>query len=582
MLPSDFEPKLGRIRDPAAGDRNLRTTRHIIGHTAKATAAPLRQRSHIPPGALRRGTAPGVLARAGLLAPGARRVTVRARYTPQRAGDLGAARAHLRYIQRDGVTRDGEPGRLYGAHSDDADGAAFLDRCDGDPHQFRFIVSAEDSPRLRELKPFIRDLMRQMEQDLDSKLDWVAVDHFNTGHPHTHVVIRGKDDSGQALVMARDYIAHGVRSRAQSLVTLQLGPENDLERVQKLLDEVDNERFTRLDRALLTKARDHVVVVMSADESSPARQTMTAGRLRTLERLGLAAERRPGVWQLDADLEPKLRRLGERADTYKMMQRALAEAGIERAGTHLAVFESGRRQAPVVGTAIAVGLADEISDRYYVIVDGIDGRAHYAELGRLRPDEVPARGTIVSLVSDSLQGRPRSTPRLKVLSMARLEELPAYDGPTWLDQSLARKREGQAPVTGFAGRVEAALEQRRRWLVAEGLADLRASGDWVARPDLRQALLMRERHRIERTLSHELNATYVPAEHGSRVAGVYERAIATPNGKMAVIRRDDTFTVAPWTPALEGYRGKAVIGSIGHTRVTWSPDRGRSLAQGLR
>jgi hypothetical protein len=35
-------------------------------------------------------------------------------------------------------------------------------------------------------RPFVRDLMRQMEQDLDTKLDWVAVDHFNSG-TRTHI-----------------------------------------------------------------------------------------------------------------------------------------------------------------------------------------------------------------------------------------------------------------------------------------------------------------------------------------------------------------------------------------------------------
>ena len=90
------------------------------------------------------------------------------------------------------------------------------------------------------------------------------------------------------------------------------------------------------------------------------------------------------MWALDAELEPKLRRLGERADTYKMMQRALADAGIDRGGAQLALFERGRRQTPVAGKVIAVGLVDEITDRHYVIVDGADGRVHYAELGRLQ------------------------------------------------------------------------------------------------------------------------------------------------------------------------------------------------------
>ena len=58
----------------------------------------------------------GVRAAAGLIAPGSRRVIVKARYTRIVAGDLGAARAHLKYIVRDGVTREGAPGRLYDAH----------------------------------------------------------------------------------------------------------------------------------------------------------------------------------------------------------------------------------------------------------------------------------------------------------------------------------------------------------------------------------------------------------------------------------------------------------------------------------
>ena len=51
-------------------------------------------------------------------------------------------------------------------------------------------------------------------------------------------------------------------------------------------------------------------------------QTLRIGRLKTLERLGLAEERQQGVWALDAKMETKLRQLGERADKFKMMQRA--------------------------------------------------------------------------------------------------------------------------------------------------------------------------------------------------------------------------------------------------------------------
>lgn len=101
----------------------------------------------------------------------ARRAIVKTRLVRMRGTALAATRAHLRYIQRDGVTREGAPGELYGRETDAADGKAFLGRCDGDRHLFRFIVSAEDGADYPDLKPYIRRLMAQAEQDLGTRLD---------------------------------------------------------------------------------------------------------------------------------------------------------------------------------------------------------------------------------------------------------------------------------------------------------------------------------------------------------------------------------------------------------------------------
>src|SRR3546814_10751875 len=93
-----------------------------------------------------------------------------------------------------------------------------------------FIVSAEDGAEYPDLKPYIRRLMAQAEQDMGTKLDWVAVDHFNTERPHTHIVLRGIDDRGDNLIIAREYISHGLRERASELVTLDLGPRTEIGR----------------------------------------------------------------------------------------------------------------------------------------------------------------------------------------------------------------------------------------------------------------------------------------------------------------------------------------------------------------
>ena len=151
--------------------------------------------------------------------------------------------------------RDGEKGRAYSAIENEADGRAFIERGREDRHQFRFIVAPEDSVEMSDLRGFTRDLMRQMETDLGTKLDWVAVDHHNTGHPHTHVIVRGVLDDGRILNIAGDYIAYGVRHRASELVTLELGPQTELDVARKLATEVDAERLTRLDRMLIAEQR---------------------------------------------------------------------------------------------------------------------------------------------------------------------------------------------------------------------------------------------------------------------------------------------------------------------------------------
>lgn len=186
-MSNSFTPKLGRI----GWKQGTRLDRYInkVMRAAAQTAGQVYGGRHngFTGSHIGRGSAFGTLAAAGLYPGNQRRVIVEARITKFKAGDLGAARAHLRYIQRDGVTPEGEPGQLYSRDLDEENGTAFLDECGEDRHQFRLIVSPEDGAQLQDLKPFIRDFMAQVERDLDTKLDWVAVDHYNTGQPRAPI-----------------------------------------------------------------------------------------------------------------------------------------------------------------------------------------------------------------------------------------------------------------------------------------------------------------------------------------------------------------------------------------------------------
>jgi type IV secretory pathway VirD2 relaxase len=313
-----------------------------------------------------------------------------------------AVDAHLRYIERDGVSSEAGKGRVYSALEDQADGQSFVERGRGDHHQFRFIVAPEDSREMADLRGFIRALMRQVQIDLATQLDWIAVDHHNTDHPHTHILVRGVTGDGKILNIAGDYICHGIRERASELVTRELGHQSEIEKQPKLQSEVDAEWLTRLDRLLLAEQRQSGSVDLRLGEDAghliQENRTLIAERLKRLERYGLSTEAEAGRWVLADSAEATLRQLGERGDAIKTIHRALARQGLAEArGTNQYILHGVTMEHSIVGRGLAKGFlaGEEMSERIYLVVDGVDGGVHYLELAAPTGIEEVAPGMIV-------------------------------------------------------------------------------------------------------------------------------------------------------------------------------------------
>ena len=465
----DFEPKLGKISN-RGGNVRSRYLRQVGRSVARAGGR--KRGSSFQGNRIGRGAGVGrVLAsRDRFAAFRARRVVVKARLIKLAGRGLKGAQVHLRYLQRDGVTREGLPGDLYDAKLDQADGRAFLERCYGDRHQFRFIVSAEDAIEYDDLKDFTRRLMRQMEEDLGTRLDWVAVDHYNTGHPHTHIVVRGKDDRAKDLIIAREYLSHGMRERAAEIVTLDLGPRTDRQIEARLRSEVEQERFTSLDRGLLREAETDGLIRSGTAAGDAFRQTLRAGRLHKLRRLGLAEEIAPGQWRLAEDLEPVLRRMGERGDIIKTMHREMAREGLARSGADYAIYDPTEPDARrLISRVIARGLSDELNDRHYLIVDGVDGRAHYIDVGRADATEPTPEGAIVAIAPK------RTEPRTVDHTVA---DVAAVNGGRYsVDIHL---RHDPSAIAAFAETHVRRLEAMRR--SGTGV-EREPDGTWIIAPD---------------------------------------------------------------------------------------------------
>ncbi len=310
----------------------------------------------------------------------------------------GALPAHLGYLSREGVTRDGAKARMFGPESDQADHEGFAERCKDDRHHFRFIVSPDDAVDMTDLRGFTRDLVKQMESDLGTGLDWVAIDHWNTGHPHVHLLLRGVRDDGENLVIARDYIKEGMRDRARDLLTLELGPRSEIDIRAALVRQLDAERWTELDRQLARdSARTGIIDLAPHPDRQPdAYASFKVTRLRKLETLGLAEQVGPGQWVLTGNAQAVLREMGMRGDIIKRIHRGLTGCGIER-GSASYVLAGESLDDPVLGRLVERGLDDELKGSAYAVVDGVDGRTHHIRLPDLDAAGDSMPGSIVEL-----------------------------------------------------------------------------------------------------------------------------------------------------------------------------------------
>jgi type IV secretory pathway VirD2 relaxase len=491
-----------------------------------------------------------------------------------RTAPLGA---HLDYLRRDGVTRDGEKAQLFGPGSEEADGRAFAERCEDDRHHFRFIVSPDDAVELSDLKSFARDLVGQMEKDLDTRLDWVAVDHWNTEHPHVHLIVRGVRDDGQDLVISRDYIKEGMRDRARDLITQELGPRTDLDIRRTLERQIEAERWTQLDRQLVRDAGKSGIIDLAphADRHPDEFHVLKLGRLRRLEVLGVAGQVGPGQWFIKPEAEPILRDLGERGDIIKRMHRALTERGIER-GSASYVLAGENLDHPVVGRLVKRGLDDELKGTAYAVIDGVDGRTHHIRLPHLDAAGDSAPGSIVELRTfENARGERRAA--LAVRSDLDLQHQVNASGATWLDRQSITRDPVAMSESGFGAEVRQAMHQRADHLVGEGLAE-RHGRRVTFTPNLINTLRRREVDAMADKLAKETGQPFKSAGNGEYVAGTYRQRLTLASGRFAMIDDGLGFQLVPWSPSLENQLGKHVSGvARGDGGVDWNFGRKRGL-----
>lgn len=299
-----------------------------------------------------------------------------------------ALAAHVSYLGRVGAGEDGAQAEFFGASRETIDGAAATDGWAKDRHHFRFIISPEHGDRIADLQGYTRQVMGRVGEDLgEPTLTWIAVCHFDTDQPHTHVLVRGRRANGRDLVIPRDYIGYGFRARAQEVAQERLGDLSRPDAERRIWRETEADRFTAFDRRLMAAA-DADGSVADGVGGTNAWTALTRGRLRHLERLGLAVPigRR---YRLASDLEPRLRRLQLSKDVIRTLNQRRLEGA-------QAVDQLG--QESVTGRIVKAGFHDELGGSPYVVVRTPTGQEVYGRLGIGRT--APGLGKTVTLQLD--------------------------------------------------------------------------------------------------------------------------------------------------------------------------------------
>lgn len=640
----DFTPRLGKLKDRGRGG-----IKRAGSNVRKAAAkqGPRKRRTGFKGSRIgrARGAVPhAVRSRRGLSARQMRRVTVKVHIARVKSGaGSGALAAHLRYVQRDGVERDGSGGMLYDRQVDTADARAFLERSEGDRHQFRIIVSAEDAVELGDLRFHTRRLLAEMERDVGTRLDWVAVDHHNTGHPHTHIIIRGRDEIGRDLVIAPNYLMQGLRGRASQLVTDELGPRRELDILRAEQREITADRYTGVDRKLAGLSKDGALSIEPANtEAHRFERAAILQRLRHLEGLDLAERAGASEWQLKDGWEATLKAIGRRGDIIRFLA-----AGIGPEHAHRAirfVDEANQLERPFTGVVISQGPEDELRDTRFLLVEDLVGEVWHVPARGLEPGDLPPRGSIVEIAAKGASPRqadqtiariaaetggvytdayhealdPSASAEYRLAHKRRLEALRRQgivergaDGswaipPDYLERAAAHE-------AARGGHVSIRV---RSWMALEAQVSVRAE-TWLDGPEVhgeavrsekiasaaqRRLAFLREQGLLaadQTSLPKEVRTALRAAEL-SRAAGIeaaksgrsfaepggapfegrYERSFNLAQGRMALIGTDKAFVLVPWRREMGRLRGQSLVIETKGAGMGWTFPGGRTRGVG--
>lgn len=211
-------------------------------------------------------------------------------------------------------TYDKEVGELKNMTTDQA--LAFLQ----DEPVFKVVLSPEDKGV--DISQFTALFMDRLSEKFGYSLKWCAANHYNTDHPHTHIVFSRQTKDGKLLRLNDKYIKRQFRKEAQDILTQIQGPVRWEEELEKINKESKSMGFCDIDRKILALAKTNPsdptrVPVHRIANSNAKTYIQVSKRLQELNRRHLVEFekqdkndplKREGAWVIKKNFEKEVRK----------------------------------------------------------------------------------------------------------------------------------------------------------------------------------------------------------------------------------------------------------------------------------
>lgn len=352
------------------------------------------------------------MARLGIIAPsdrlgpisvlpggGKRTTLVRVSYSGEKPRGMNAEsnRGKISYISRDEATGDDVrpfyedakgATRIYTAEKGSATvliDAAKAEEILGDDPVFRIIISPEDKGA--DLSALASRFMKEsfVPAVKGSDVRWIAANHYNTGHPHTHILVSRIDRAtGNLLRFPPSYVLSGrVRRDAASLLTGLMGARTPDEDRRIEMERASRYAYTDIDRTIEFRLKaDGGVLVLTPEmlsHESKSTQASVRRRLSWMSRMTGRAwfDKERGSWVLKRDWKDMLH-IGGAAKMLGMPQEEMRSAVLD-----------GRNTVPYRGTVKRTATVDDEPGRNIFSIIDEKGKTHI--ITDTIPEDIDAR-----------------------------------------------------------------------------------------------------------------------------------------------------------------------------------------------